>query len=162
MPSATAAAPRASRGGVAILIVLLSVGAPGSRIAAQGTASTVTPEDSVQAVELSRAQTLLRADTTALSRLVADEFIEISRLGQLRTKADNLRDIASGDLRLQSVKYDSLAVRIYGEVAVLRGIADNAGSFRGFPFTGRIRYLRVFIRRDGRWQAVAMQQTPLQ
>jgi hypothetical protein len=162
MPNTTGALPRARLGGVAILMVLLNVGAQGSRVAAQGTASPMTPEDSVRAVEWSRAQTLLRADTAALSRMVADEFIEISRLGQLRTKADNLRDIASGDLRLHSVKYDSLVVRIYGDVAVLRGIADNAGTFRGFPFTGKIRYLRVFLRRDGRWQAVAMQQTPLQ
>lgn len=93
---------------------------------------------------------------------MADEFIEISRLGQLRTRADNIRDIASGTLKLTSVKYDSLVVRVYGDVAVLRGIADNSGTFRGMPFSGRIRYMRIFVRRDGRWQAVAMQQTALQ
>jgi hypothetical protein len=60
------------------------------------------------------------------------------------------------------VKYDSLTVRIYGDVAVLRGIADNSGTYRGFPFTGKIRYTRVFVRRDRRWQAVAMQQTTMQ
>lgn len=96
-----------------------------------------------------------------MSRLVAQEFVEISRLGQVRTKADNIRDIASGELRLTSVKYDSLMVRIYGDVAVLRGIADNTGTFRGFPFGGKIRYTRIFVRRDGRWQAVAMQQTAM-
>ena len=144
----------------AVLVLLLS--AHGSRLAAQAAGGGSTPEDSVRAVEMSRAQALLRADTAALSRMVADEFFEISRLGQLRTKADNIRDIASGDLRLLSVKYDSLAVRIYGEVAVLRGIADNTGTVRGFPFSGKIRYLRIFIRRDGRWQAVAMQQTAFQ
>jgi hypothetical protein len=162
MSRSTAAWLRPGPAGLALLLVLLGAGADGSRLAAQGTARTSTPEDSVRAVELSRAQTLLRADTTALSRMVADEFIEISRLGQLRTKADNIRDIASGDLRLLSVRYDSLVVRIYGDVAVLRGVADNAGTFRGFPFTGKIRYLRIFIRRDARWQAVAMQQTLLQ
>src|SRR6266705_2028940 len=140
----------------AILFLLLSVTA--SRLIAQATA----PEDSVRAVEQSRAQALLRADTAALARMVADEFVEISRLGQLRTKADNIRDIASGALRLTSVKYDSLTVRIYGEVAVLTGIADNTGTFRGIPFAGKIRYTRVFLRRDGRWQAVAMQQTASQ
>ncbi len=140
----------------AILFLLLSVTA--SRLIAQATA----PEDSVRAVEQSRAQALLHADTAALSRMVADEFIEISRLGQLRTKADNIRDIGSGDLHLLTVKYDSLVVRIYGEVALLRGIADNSGTMRGFPFAGKIRYLRIFVRRAGRWQAVAMQQTPLQ
>src|SRR6266700_2766522 len=61
-----------------------------------------------------------------------------------------------------AVRYDSLTVRIYDDVAVLRGIADNTGTFRGIPFSGKIRYTRVFVRRDGRWQAVAMQQTALQ
>ena len=145
--------------GVVALLLLLGVHA--ARAATQEKASGATPEDSVRTIESARAQALLRADTTALSRMVADEFVEVSRLGQLRTKADNIRDIASGELKLTSVKYDSLTVRIYGDVAVLRGIADNAGTFRGFPFSGRIRYTRVFVRRGGRWQAVAMQQTPL-
>jgi hypothetical protein len=113
-------------------------------------------------LESQRAQALLTADTVALSQLVADDFVEISRFGTLRTKADNMREIASGMLTLTAVRYDSLAVRIYGDVAVLQGIADNAGTFRGFPFTGKIRYTRVFVRRDGHWRAVAMQQTSMQ
>lgn len=121
-----------------------------------------TREDSVRALETARGQALLQADTAALSRLIADDFVEISRLGALRTKADNMREIATGSLRLTAVRYDSLTVRIYGDVAVLQGIADNTGVFRGFPFTGKIRYTRVFVRRDGRWQAVAMQQTSMQ
>ncbi len=143
-----------TRAGVTTLLLLLST--------APSTINAQSSEDSVRAAESARGQALLHADTAALSRLVADEFIEISRLGSVRTKADNIRDIGSGDLRLLSVRYDSLVVRIYGDVAVLRGIADNTGTMRGFPFAGKIRYLRIFVRRDGRWQAVAMQQTPLQ
>lgn len=145
-----------------ITLALLVGGALCSSIAAQAATGGSAAEDSVRAVEQARAQALLKADTVALSRLVADEFVEISRLGQLRTRADNIRDIASGDLRLTAVKYDSMTVHLYGDVAVLRGIADNTGTFRGFPFSGKIRYTRVFVRRDGRWQAVAMQQTMLQ
>lgn len=118
-----------------------------------------SPEDSVKALESVRAQALLHADTTTLSRLTADEFVEISRLGTLRTKADNLREIGSGALKLTTVHYDSLSVRIYGNTAILRGIADNTGTLRGFPFSGRLWFTRVFVRRDGRWQAVAMQHT---
>ena len=145
-----------------ITFALLLSGVLCSSSAAQAATSGSAAEDSVRAVEQARAQALLKADTVALSRMVAEEFVEISRLGQVRTRADNIRDIASGDLRLTSVRYDSLAVRIYGDVAVLRGIADNTGTFRGFPFSGKIRYTRVFVRRDARWQAVAMQQTPMQ
>jgi uncharacterized protein DUF4440 len=149
-----------SRFAMAVFALLLGV-APVAAPQSQGTRGS-TAEDSVRAVEAERGQALLRADTAALSRMVAEEFVEVSRLGTLRSKAANLRDIASGDLKLISVKYDSLQVRIYGEVAVLQGIADNEGTFRGMPFSGRIRYTRVFVRRDGRWQAVAMQQTSMQ
>jgi ketosteroid isomerase-like protein len=134
---------------------------PGMQAQSQATAASAL-EDSVRAVEMARGRALTSADTVALSRLVADEFVEVSRLGQLRSKADNMREIATGDLKLTTVKYDSLTVRVYGDVAVLRGMADNTGTYRGFPFTGKIRYTRVFVRRDGRWQAVAMQQTAMQ
>jgi ketosteroid isomerase-like protein len=118
--------------------------------------------DSIRALETSRGQALLQADTVALSRMLAPDFVEISRLGALRSRADNIRDIASGTLKLTAVKYDSLDVRIYGDVAILRGIADNTGAFRGFPFSGKVRYTRIFVKRDGRWQAVEMQQTAMQ
>ena len=50
----------------------------------------------------------------------------------------------------------------YSSAAVLIGIVENSGTFRGMPFSGRIRYMRIFVRRGSRWQAVAMQQTPMQ
>jgi hypothetical protein len=124
--------------------------------------SDATAEQSVRDVELARGEALLKADTVALSRMTAAEFFEISRLGQVRTRTNNMQEVASGALKLLTVKYDSLAVRIYGDVAILTGIADNSGLYRGFPFAGKIRYTRTFVRRDGRWQAVAMQHTPMQ
>jgi hypothetical protein len=139
------------------MLFLLAV-APVRTVAAQDGAA----EDSVRAVEIARGEALVRGDTVALSRMVAPEFVEISRLGLLRPRAANMREIATRQLALSSVKYDSLVVRIYGDVAVLTGIADNAGTYQGFPFAGKIRYTRVFVRRDGRWQAVHMQHTAMQ
>jgi ketosteroid isomerase-like protein len=110
---------------------------------------------------MARRDALLAADTIALSRMVASEFYEISRLGQVRARADNMREVATGDLKLLTIRYDSLTVHVYGDVAVLSAIADNTGTYRGFPFSGKIRYTRVFAWRDNRWQAVAMQQTPM-
>jgi ketosteroid isomerase-like protein len=139
--------------------LLLLLAAPG--LTAQERPVATSAEDSVRAIEMARREALLHADTVALSRMTADEFIEISRFGTLRTKADNIREIASGGLRLTTVKYDSLNVRVYGDMAILYGIADNTGMMRGMPFGGKIRYMRIFVRREGRWQAVAMQHTPM-
>lgn len=132
----------------------------GSLALAQIPASPATA-DSLRALEEARGQALLRGDTVALSRMTAAEFNELTRFGTVRTRADNLRDVSSGMLRLVAVHFDSVAVRIYGDVAILQGITDNEGTMGGVAFSGRIRYTRVFLRRDGRWQAVTMQHTPM-
>lgn len=124
-------------------------------------AAAQSAEDSVRALETARREAVLHADTVALSRLLATEFYEVSRLGTLRSRADNIRDLTSGVLHLTSIRYDSTSVRIYDNTAVLTAISDNAGTFRGQPFSGKVRYTRVFVRRDGRWQGVMMQQTPI-
>jgi ketosteroid isomerase-like protein len=143
------------------LVVAVALLASTASVRAQGPTPSARSE-SVRAAEMARRDALLASDTVALSKLVAGEFIEISRLGTIRSRADNMREVASGDLKLVTVKYDSLDVRIYGDVALLTGIADNTGMYRGtVPFSGKIRYTRVFVWRDGRWQAVSMQQTPM-
>jgi ketosteroid isomerase-like protein len=141
--------------GLLTSVCLLSVGS----LHAQNSAAPA--EEAIRALEYSRGDALLKADTKALAAMVADDFVEISRLGQLRTKADNIKDIASGDLRLTSVKYEDLTVRVFGDVAILTGVANNTGTARGIPFSGKVRYTRVFLRRDNRWQPILMQQTSM-
>ena len=58
--------------------------------------------------------------------MVAGEFVEISRLGMRRTRADNIRDIASGQLKLTSVRYDSLTGRAAAHLASV-GPSDPGG-----------------------------------
>src|SRR5205823_2287045 len=147
----------------AVLAPLIALAAPAvARAAANPAPADSSVAATIVALESARGRALMSADTTALALLIADDFVEVSRFGALRTKADNIREIGSGVLKLTKVQYDSLTVNVYGDVAVLRGIADNTGTFRGFPFAGKLRYTKVFVRRAGRWQAVAMQHTMMQ
>ncbi|MEO8451625.1 MAG: hypothetical protein ABI647_17660, partial [Gemmatimonadota bacterium] len=52
-----------------------------------------------------------------------------------------MQEIASGDLELLTVQYDSLVARLC-RVAVLRGIADNTGEYRGFRVRSAIPCVR--------------------
>ena len=140
------------------LLILLAV--PALNVSAQQPPPR-TAEDSLRAAEYTRKDALLSADTVLLSRLTASEFYEVNRFGLLRTRASNMQDIASGALKLHTITLDSLAVRVYGNMGILTGIADNTGDFHGMQFSGKVRYTRVFVRRDGRWQAVLMQHTPM-
>jgi Domain of unknown function (DUF4440) len=147
------------RVGVAVVASVLTLGVAGTS-GAQAT-SNPAAEDSVRSLEIARGEALMHGDTVALSRMTAAEFNELTRFGTVRPRAANMRDVSSGMLHLLTVRYDSLTVRIYVDVAILQGIADNTGTMGGVAFSGRIRYTRVFVRRDGRWQAVTMQHTPM-
>ncbi|TMQ67708.1 MAG: nuclear transport factor 2 family protein [Candidatus Eisenbacteria bacterium] len=144
-----------------VVVMALLLAGLGSEARADGKDKAVKAADEVRAVEAARGKALLAGDTAEIARQTADDFVEISRLGMLRTKADNLRDLTSGALKITSFKQDSVSVRVYGDVAILREITDNTGSMRGFPFAGRIWVTRMYVKRDGRWQAVAMQHTPI-
>jgi ketosteroid isomerase-like protein len=52
---------------------------------------------------------------------------------------------------------DEVAVHIYGDVA----IAMSSARIEGNTANGRFRHLRVFIKRDGRWQIAATQMTKI-
>ena len=147
---------------VAAGLFTLSIGIAGFALSAEEKKAKSSPEDEVKAVEMARGEALMKADTLALARMTADEFFEITRFATIRGKTDNIRDVGSGALQIKTFKLDSLAVKVYGDVAILRGVTDNTGVYHGFPFAGKIRYMRIFVKRDGRWQAVAMQHTPMQ
>jgi hypothetical protein len=144
-----------------VAIVVFAAVAP-APLDAQSAPTGAAGIESVKAAELARRDALLAADTVALSKLVAAEFYEVSRFGTIRPRMANMREVSTGALKLTDIKYDSATVQLHGDIAIYTAIADNVGTFQGQPFTGKIRLTRVFVWRDGRWQAVAMHQTPMQ
>jgi predicted ABC-type sugar transport system permease subunit len=62
-------------------------------------------------------------------------------------------------IRLQSNSIDEVAVRFYGNTAVVTGRATPKGTVNGLDFRPSIRYSRVYVKIDGRWQVVMFQQT---
>ena len=68
-----------------VVSVVVAVATMGWMLFGQ-TGVAAPPEETIKALEASRAQALLKADTKALGDMVADDFVEISRLGQLRSK----------------------------------------------------------------------------
>jgi ketosteroid isomerase-like protein len=132
------------------LLVLLATGcsAAGARSFTGGAL-----EAELRATERARGDALRAADTVALAALYADDFVMITSAGQLRSKGDQLRDVAAGTVRHQGAPDRLLRVRLYGEVAVV--LAESTGNtliVRGRPDPDARRYTRVYIRRAGRWQ----------
>jgi ketosteroid isomerase-like protein len=77
---------------------------------------------------------------------------------------DKARDIAidtTGGSRLASFKLDDLKVRLYGDLAVVTGRNTSKGTLHGSAAQGQSRFTDVFVKRDGRWQCLASQVTPI-
>lgn len=66
-----------------------------------------------------------------------------------------LAAVKSGDLKIQSIKLSDMKVQVYGDAAVVIGSAAQAGNFKGQPLTAKIIFTDTFVKRNGKWMAVA-------
>jgi hypothetical protein len=72
----------------------------------------------------------------------------------LRTNAEQLAGRV--DSGIGSERPGELSVRVFGDAAIITGRNTITGVQRAR--TARIRFTDVFVRRDGRWQAVGAQE----
>src|SRR5260221_2742368 len=102
----------------------------------------------------------VKADIAALDRLLADGWTVTHGGGTMDTKARYLADLKSGDRKFSAdVKEDELTVRIYGDTAVASGLSDSKVTFKGQVQGGPLRFTRVYVKRDGRWQMIVSHAT---
>jgi ketosteroid isomerase-like protein len=104
----------------------------------------------------------LRRDADFPERVLAEDYVAISPLGQVTTKKEALSARKSGQLRYDTIDVSDMVVRLYGDTAVVTARMDVKGHQLGEDFSGPYRYTRVWVRRAGRWQTVSYQATVTQ
>jgi hypothetical protein len=104
----------------------------------------------------------LHRDAEFPLRTLADDYVGITPLGQVTTKQETISARRSGQLRYESMNVSDMVVRLYGDTAVVTARADVKGHQLGEDFSGPYRYTRVWVRRNGHWQAVSYQATVTQ
>ena len=113
-------------------------------------------ERELHRVDSARNNALRTGDTAVLAQLYADDFVMITSSGQLRTKRDQLRDIASGAVQHQGPSERILHLTLRGDVAIVQGESDAGTLVIGGQADARMRrYTRVYVRHGGRWQLLA-------
>ena len=100
-----------------------------------------------------------RLDAPALDRLFDPDFVFTNPLGQVLDKHQELQKVAGGKLHYDSFENSDVEVRIHGEAAVVVGLATVEGVYEGRTMTGRYRFTRVFVNKQGSWRLVAAQGT---
>jgi ketosteroid isomerase-like protein len=118
-------------------------------------------EKELVGVENAWKQAVVKRDAPALQRLYADEYTSVDQEGMTWNKKQDIEIDIAGVSRLSTYKLEDLSVRIYGDVALVTGRNSATGKVLDRPAKSQTRFTDVFVKRDGRWQCVHSQTTPV-
>jgi ketosteroid isomerase-like protein len=100
-------------------------------------------------------------DAEALEPLLADDFLLVGPLGFMLDKTQYLGSRRSGDLTHESLAWDDVRVRAYGDAAVAVGAQTQRTTYQARDASGRFRVTQVAIRRGDRWILVGLHYSPI-
>lgn len=98
----------------------------------------------------------INADKKKLDRILADDYAGSDADGKTQGKAEYLRTIER-DTRIQNWDFEDLKVDLKGDRATLRGVVKLQIADQPFAYN----FIDKFVWRDGRWQAVGSEVTPV-
>ena len=105
---------------------------------------------------------LFSNDVQTMKDLMAEDYIGYDPLGNPQDKSISIDAYQPGRAKLDTYDVDDLEVRIIGEVGIITGKGHIHGTFAGSEFEHRLRFLDLYINRDGKWQLYMSQVTELE
>lgn len=140
-------------------LIIISLVHQGDVVVAAGQSGVVAAE--LTQIEHRLVKAWLDGDRNTVDSILASEWSVIDLTGHVLTKAQVMKELGSGDRRIESGSVDDLNIRVYGDTAVVTGRSVLAGTYQGKRASVTQRFTDVFVKRDGRWQAVASQGTQI-
>lgn len=115
----------------------------------------------IERIEQQLVAAIAARDLTTYDRLVADDYVVVNASGAETTKAQVMASYRSGERAYTSLEIAEIKVHVYGDTAVLSARTSGLRRENGKDVPNLVRYIRVYARRNGRWQAVLQMATPL-
>lgn len=119
-------------------------------------------EDQIKKQEQDWAQATVKEGAAAVDKYEAEDIIDTDPTGRVTDKAQDKKDLSSGDLKFQSLEVSDLKVHVYGNTAVAAGTSTTKGTYKGQDISGKYRFTDTWAKRNGKWQAAASQSTKIQ
>jgi ketosteroid isomerase-like protein len=116
-------------------------------------------EEELKKLETDRATAAVKGDAATLATETSDDYTFINLYGQMSDKSQMLDAFKTGRTKLTTNDLSDMKVRVYGNTAVITGKADVKGTMGGKDTNGQLMFTRVYVKKGGRWQSVAFQQT---
>jgi ketosteroid isomerase-like protein len=111
----------------------------------------------VQQVEKDWAAAEQAGDSDKLSQFLADDWTAWGPEGKKFTKAQFVSAVKTGKMKVESMEFGSMDVKVLGSVAVVQGSDTEKSTFDGKDSSGKYVWTDVFAKRGGNWVAVRSQ-----
>jgi ketosteroid isomerase-like protein len=135
-----------------LLLVLLLAPSPSP---AQDTAR------SVEQIERDLVAAIGRGDLATYDRIVADDYVAFEASGKTSPKSEILASYRSGTRKYTNLEIFDVEGRIFGDTAVVTAKTKGFRKEGDSDVPNRVRYIRVYAKRDGKWRAVAQMAAPV-
>jgi ketosteroid isomerase-like protein len=129
---------------------LLAISSPPARAA-----DTKDVEKAILQMERDWTEAGIKKDVAAFDRIVADDWVSLDFEGNLLNKAAAMADLKSGATSNTTVDLGEMKVRVYGDTAIVNGSDTEKSTYKGKDSSGHYVWMDVFVKRNGRWQAVS-------
>jgi ketosteroid isomerase-like protein len=129
-------------------------------LAAPPTGRAGNAADDVVRLEHELVRAIGSGDLAAYDRLVADDYVTVRAMGD-QTKAQVVDGYRAGRLSFRGLDITDVQTRVLGETAVVWASTLGTRVEDGRETANRVRYLRVWAKRDGAWRAVLQMAVPL-
>lgn len=126
-------------------------------LAASPASAAPGDEAKLKAIEVAWGKAMVKADISALERIMAPEYVFQGGGPKPQTRGQMNADLKSGKQKLESYTVRDLRVRVMGNMAYVMGYDDEKSSYDGKDTSGTYGFMDVFQRRNGRWVALATQ-----
>jgi ketosteroid isomerase-like protein len=103
----------------------------------------------------------MKRDIPYLNQLWADDAVFGTSLGTVLNKQQLIELIKGTDRTIDELHSDDIQVRVYGNTAIMTDHTTIRGTYKGAPFGGEYRYVRIFVKQGGKWRVELVQATPL-
>jgi ketosteroid isomerase-like protein len=96
----------------------------------------------------------VKGDTTAVERILADDFVGVAPDGTFYDKAEEIKNTREDNGNTLSNHVNEVKVRFFGDTAVAQG-TETWERRLGEPRKGSYVWTDTWVKRNGKWQIVA-------
>jgi hypothetical protein len=128
-------------------------------VGAASAADMSSTQESLVKLETTWSQAMVDRNAAIVDGILAPSWTAQDTSGKPSNKRQLLDDLKSGKLRITSMANHDVHVRVYGALAIVQGADTEKSSYAGKDTSGEYTWMDVFMKHDGKWHAVASQNS---